>query len=155
MGAYTATPARALSIDFSVPVGFVSLKKMPVKNWTERNKKEIRIAIVDGAAITRSVQGMMPNATWALVKTNDAMLLELESGRADIAISNQPTLLQYVAAKKKGNITLPSPARGTTAPFGLRKTTGHELRDWLDVALEYSKQEESIQKIWNKYLPKE
>lgn len=159
VGAYTATPARALAIDFSVPVGtiptgFVSLKKLPVKTWADLNKPAMRIAAIDGAATTRSVQAMMPNAKWALVKTNDAMLLELESGRADIAISNQPTLLQYVESRKRGTITLPTPLRGTTAPFGMRKTTGHELRDWLDVSLEYAKSEESIQKIWDKYLPK-
>ncbi|OZI38270.1 hypothetical protein CAL29_08090 [Bordetella genomosp. 10] len=160
VGAFTATPARALAVDFSqsvgfVPTGVVSLKPelAGVKEWSALNKPEVKIAAVDGAATTRGVEGLLPKASWTLVKTNDAMLLELESGRADVAISNQPTLLQYVAAKKKGNISLPVPARGTTAPFALRKEANPQLRNWLDTTLQYAKADGVVQKIWEKYLP--
>lgn len=160
MGAYNATPVRALAIDFTKPVGYVptALVTMkddtaPYQSWEALNNPAIRIAAVDGAGTTRTAQKIAPKATWVLVPSNDAMLLEVESNRVDVALTSQPTVQDFIKARKKGTMVIPQPVIGNPANFGLPKNGSKELRDWMNIAIDAGKLDRSITDIWEKYLP--
>ncbi len=160
MGGYNATPARALAIDFTVPVGItptgiVTFAEDPTAydTWEKLNKPEVRIGAVEGAGSTRTAQATAPNATWVLVPTTDGTFLELESRRVDVVLTTTPTLSDYVAARQKGTIVVPQPVLGNPSNYGLPKSASKELRDWMDVAITAGKLDQSLTRIWEKYVP--
>lgn len=162
MGAYNATPQRALAIDFTQPVGHVPTAVVTMADdpsafdsWEKINDPSVRIAAVEGAGTTRTAQTIAPEATWVTVPSNDEMILSLESGRADIALTSQPTVQDYIEARGRGKMVIPEPMVGNPANFGLRKSASRDLRDWLDIAIAAGKDDRTITAIWESYLPSE
>ena len=158
VGGFNATPQRALAVGFSdivaeSKIGIVGAadKVKALSTWDEVNRPEVRIAAVDGASTTRAAQEFLPKATWTLVKSTDAMILELETGRADVILSNEPTLALFLQAKKKGTLVIPTPVRAQPINFGLRKEA-KDLKEWMDITLEYYKISGAVNEIWTKYL---
>ena len=158
VGGFNATPQRALAAGFSniiaeskiAIVGF-SDKVKTLTTWDAVNSPDVKIAAVDGASTTRAAQAFLPKATWTLVKSTDAMILELESGRVDVILSNEPTLALFLKAKKKGELVIPSPLRAQPINFGMRKNS-KDLQEWLNIALQYYQISGDVTEIWNKYL---
>jgi polar amino acid transport system substrate-binding protein len=158
VGGFNATPQRALAVGFS---GIVAESKISIVGLTDKvkslttwdavNTPSVKIAAVDGASTTRAAQAFLPKATWTLVKSTDAMILEMESGRADVILSNEPTLVLFLKAKKKGELVIPTPVRAQPINFGMRKNS-KELQEWVNIALEYYKISGDVTAIWSKYL---
>lgn len=162
IGAYNATPARALAIDFTKSVGQVptalvthATDTSAYATWEKLNDPAVRIAAIDGAGTTRAAQAVAPNATWVLVASNDAMLAELESRRVDVALTSQPAIMDFIAARGSGTMVIPQPVVGNPANFGIRKSVDKEFVYWMNIAIEAGGYDNSIATIWNKYLPKE
>jgi polar amino acid transport system substrate-binding protein len=161
IGGYNATPQRALSIDFTDPIGYLLVSVVTLGNDTEKwhswdtiAKEAPTIAAVDGAGTTTAAQHILGDRVhWLLVKSNDQMLLDLETGRADLALSNQPTLVKYIQQRGKGHLIIPKPKVRQPTNIGLRKTQTKALRDWLNVAIAYLKSEKALATIWQKYMP--
>jgi len=158
VGGFNATPQRALAVGFSQAIadsriGLVGLtdKVKTLTSWDAVNQPAVRIAAVDGASTTRAAQEFLSKATWTLVKSTDAMILEMETGRADVILSNEPTLALFLQAKKKGTIVIPGPVRAQPINFGMRKEA-KDLQEWVNIALEYYKTSGAVTEIWNKYL---
>lgn len=159
VGAYNATPSRALAIDFSAPIaesriGILTIKEPPAsyKEWSALNNPGFRVAAVDGASTTRAAQKVLPNASWTLVKASNAMVMELESGRVDAMISNHPTLMLYMQSKGSGHMVIPEPVVASPVNIAMRKNSP-ELREWVNVAIQYFESDGTFNTIWNKYLP--
>lgn len=160
IGAYNATPERALAIAFTAPIGHLYLGVVAPEadearwaTWSVIDKADNRIAAVDGAGTTTAAEKVLHDVSWVRTQSNDAMLLELESGRADAILSNHPTLLGYVAARNRGTMYLPEPQLKQPTGFGLRKSNPSELRDWLNVAIAYFEASGDLEERWQKYLP--
>lgn len=160
MGAYNATPARALAIDFTIPVGITPTGVVTLAedasaydSWEKLNQPGVRIAAVEGAGSTRTAQATAPGATWVLVPNTDATFLELESRRADVVLTTTPTLIDYVEARGRGTIAVPEPVLGNPSNYGLPKNATKELRDWMNVAIAAGVLDQSLTRIWNKYIP--
>jgi polar amino acid transport system substrate-binding protein len=160
IGAYNATPERALAIDFTRPIGYLLVGVVTLKSdadkwksWQGVDLGTTRIAAVDGAGTTKAAESVLKNVKWVRTASNDAMLLELESGRADIILSNHPTLLKYIEARRKGRMIIPEPQLRQPTSFGLRKYPSKDLRDWLNVALAFYEADGSLEGIWQKHLP--
>jgi polar amino acid transport system substrate-binding protein len=158
VGGFNATPQRALAASFSdmiaeskISILGLTDKAKGLTTWDAVNVPEVRIAAADGASTTRAAQDFLPKATWTLVKSTDAMILELETGRVDVILSNEPTLALFLQAKKKGNLIVPQPLRAQPINFGMRKNS-KDLKEWVDIALEYYKTSGDVTAIWNKYL---
>lgn len=159
VGAFTKTPDRAKVVDFTmplgtIPTGFVTTnpKYFGVKNWSELDNPSVKISAVDSSATIKGVQDLLDKSSMTLVKTSDAMLMELTSGRVDLAISNRPTLKDYIAKTQSATLVVPEPIRGTDAPFAIRKTDDHALQNWLDTRIKAGVSDGSLPKIWNQYL---
>jgi polar amino acid transport system substrate-binding protein len=160
VGGLNATPKRALALAFSTAIAPSNVSVLTYatdtekfRTWARLNDPSVKIAAVDGASTTVVGQKFLPKATWTLVKSNDAMVLQLESHRVDVILSNEPTLTLLKKTRGKGTLILPEPVRAQPINFGLRKDDP-DLKDWLDVALNYYKESGDVQGIWNKYLPK-
>ncbi|WP_180970541.1 substrate-binding periplasmic protein [Burkholderia sp. WAC0059] len=159
VGGYNVTPQRALAVDFTDPlaasrIGLLTLKTPGPEyaSWATLDRPAFRVAAVDGAATTRAAQKVLPHATWTLVQTNDAMLMELESGRVDAILSNEPTLSLYMQSRGQGHLVIPKNAIASPVSIALRRGNP-DLRQWLDYAIQYYQADGSLKAIWNKYLP--
>lgn len=159
MGAFVANPQRALAVDFTSSTydgrnGLVVLKGQVADgvSWSALNKPETKVAGVDGAGSTVAIHRLIPNATWTMVQSNDAMMLELDSGRVDMIASNEPTLRSYIDKRHRGTMVLPTPVIITGANFAMRKSVDAQLLRWMDTALEYFRQGGMLQSIGDRYV---
>lgn len=142
IGGYSATPERALAVGFTIPVARVGVglaaataeKQAAAANWADLNKPEVRISLADGSATMRMVQRLIPKATYVAVKTEDAAILELESGRVDYFASTESSLSRYGQARKNVHVGYPKPEIGQNSTFALRKGE-HDFQEWLNVSL--------------------
>ena len=159
MGAFVANPQRALAVDFTASTydgrnGLVVLNGGVADGvaWSALNKPETKVAGVDGAGSTVAIQRLIPKATWTMVHSNDAMMLELDSGRADMIASNEPTLRTYVDNRKRGTMVMPEPLIRTGANFAMRKSADTQFLRWMDTALEYFRASGVLQTIGDRYI---
>ncbi|MDJ0391047.1 transporter substrate-binding domain-containing protein [Roseomonas sp. E05] len=159
MGAFVANPQRALVVDFTTSPydgrnGLVVLKgEVPDgAPWSSLNKPETKVAGVDGAGSTTAIQRLIPAATWTMVQSNDALMLELDSGRVDMIASNEPTLRSYVEKRRRGKMVMPTPLITTGSNFAMRKSVDGELLRWMDTALDYFRKSGQLQMIGDKHL---
>lgn len=159
VGALSQTADRARAVDFTdplgtIPTGFVTTNPrfLKVKEWSEINQPSVKISAVDGSGTYKGVQDQLGLASLTLVKTSEAMLLELTSGRADLAISNRPTLKDYIAKTQQATLVVPLPVRGTDAPFALRKMENPNFQVWLNARIKVGRADGTLTKIWAKYL---
>jgi len=142
IGGYSATPERALAVGFTVPVARVAVglaatsaeKQAAAANWSDLNKPEIRISLADGSATTRMVQRLLPKATYTAVKTEEAAILELESGRVDYFASTESSLSRYAQARKNVLLSYPKPEIGQNSTFALRKGE-RDLQEWMNISI--------------------
>lgn len=142
IGGYSATPERALAVAFTIPaarvgVGLAAIrdeKKGLAENWADINKPEVRIALVDGSATVRMVQRIVPKVTYVVVKSEDAAILELESGRVDYFAAPESSLTRYGQVRRNVRVSYPKPEIGQNSTFALRKGE-RDLQEWLNVSL--------------------
>jgi polar amino acid transport system substrate-binding protein len=158
IGGFNATPQRALAVGFSDVVAHsrlailgLSEKANTLKEWSAVNAPSTKIAVVDGASTTRLAQSFLPNASWTLVRTTDAMTLEMESGRVDVVLSNEPTLALYRSQRRRGTLVVPGPERAQPVNFGMRQDAT-DLQRWMNIAIEYYRIEGTLGAIWDKYV---
>jgi len=159
VGAYNATPQRALAIDFTRAISQSRLSILTLKapgpqykSWDSLNNPAFKVAGVEGAAMTRAAQKLLPKATWTLVKSHDSMIMDLESGRSDAIVSNNPTISMYIQAKGQGYMAIPDPVIASPVNIAMRKGNA-DLRDWLNIAIQYYQANGDFKAIWDKYLP--
>jgi polar amino acid transport system substrate-binding protein len=158
MGAYVANPQRALAVDFTSSTydglnGLVTLKPLAADvTWASLNVPETKVAGVTGAGSTVAIQRLIPKASWTLVQSNDAMMLELDSGRVEMIATNEATMLDYIAKRRRGTAVYPTPKIITGANFAVRKTPDRDLLNWLNTSLEYFRQTGMLETINEKYL---
>lgn len=162
IGAYNATPSRALAIDFTksvgqVPTAIATYDDDPSKyaTWEQINTPDVKVAAIEGAGTTRGAVAVAPEAGWVFLANNDAMIAELESGRVDIILTSQPAVMDFIAARGQGTMVIPRPLVGNPANFGIRKTRDKEFVYWMNIAIDSGSYDNSIQAIWNKYLPQD
>jgi polar amino acid transport system substrate-binding protein len=161
VGALNATPQRALAVDFSRPISQGRLAVLTLKrpdasyeHWSSLNQPTLRVAAVEGASTTLMAQKLLPQVKWTLVKAHDAMVMELESGRVDAIVSNEPTLDLYAQSKGKGASFVSVPQSVVSSPVNIAMRKGNpDLREWLNIAIQYYQADGSFKQIYDKYLP--
>ena len=143
--ALTATPQRALSIDFTNPYflhayGFVS-PKLSARTWADLNKPEVRLAVDLGSTQEVAARRFAPKAQITAFKNRDDVVLALSSGRVDAAIF--AALLGLTAAKKNPSLgrfsMLGQPTVGLGSAFGIQKDADKSWRDFLNVWVDFNK----------------
>lgn len=144
--ALSATPQRALVIDFTDPVflhpfGAIVKKGMEVKTWADIDKKDVRIAVDVGSANETAARRFAPNAQIKALKTRDEVMLELASGRVDVVVT--ALILGLTAVAKNRNLgtyqVLQKPAVAIPSCMGVRKEADKKWRDFLSTWVNYNR----------------
>ncbi|GLK56613.1 polar amino acid transport system substrate-binding protein [Methylopila capsulata] len=159
LGAYNATPERALSIDFTKPMGSLKFAVLTLKGdadayatWDQLNQPTVKLAAVDGAGATRALTPLLTKTSWVVLPNSDGMYLELESGRVDALVTSDVQISQYLKVRRRGSMTVPTPAREEPTNIGLRKSPDPKLRAWLDARLDALRADGTLGRIWAKYV---
>jgi len=160
VGAFNATPLRALAADFTVPFyeepnGLLILgEETPqMQNWASLNVPEFSFSATQGTSIQQAVENLIPNARGIWVVAYGNSVMDLESGRVDAIVGSQAAALDFIRTRNKGKFVIPEPQVGVRVNFGVRKSAVKDLRDWLNVSLDFHEQSGAIEKIRRKYFP--
>lgn len=91
LGALTRTPARALLIDFTVPLHTESMSmlatdKLPLKSWTELNDEKYTYVTVRSTWTVDFLKDKLPKAKVLLVDANPDAVRAVAQGRADAMV---------------------------------------------------------------------
>ena len=144
--ALSATPQRAMVIDFTKPVfshpfGAVLRKGFEATTWGDLDKKGVRIAVDAGSANETAARRFAPNADIKTLKTRDEVMLELASGRADAVVS--ALILGLTAVAKNRNLgsykLLQKPQVAIASCMGVRKEADKKWRDFLSTWVDYNR----------------
>lgn len=144
--ALSATPQRAMVIDFTAPVfshpfGAIVKKGMAATTWADINKSDVRIGVDAGSANETAARRFAPNAQIKSLKTRDEVMLELASGRIDVAVN--ALILGLTAVAKNRNLgtyrLLQKPNVAIASCMGVRKEQDKKWRDFLSTWVEYNR----------------
>jgi polar amino acid transport system substrate-binding protein len=144
--ALNATPARALSIDFTKPVfnhgfGIVAKPDFKAKTWGEINQPGVKIAVDLGSSQEAAARRFAPKADITSYRTRDEVVLALASGRAQCAVF--AALVGLTAAKRNpaiGNFSmLTGPVVSLTSNIGVRREQDKRWRDFLDIWIDFNR----------------
>jgi polar amino acid transport system substrate-binding protein len=141
----SATPQRALALDFSRPFmenTFTIIAKPGIKadTWADLNKPDIRIAVDLGSTHDSFARRVLPKATLVALKTPDDAMMAVQAGRADGVI--QVVMLALVSVKKNpqlGKLLIPGPLIQQPTCIGMRVDADSRFRSYVDSWLEYNK----------------
>jgi polar amino acid transport system substrate-binding protein len=158
MSSFAATPERALAVGFTRPMGAIAwglLVTAPnppdLSTWEAANNPSVRVAGVEGSASTRTIESVLTKAQWVKVQSFDAVILEIESGRAQIAVLDSIQAKQYIARRRRGQFILPTPKFESDQNLAVR-SGADDLKEWLNVTLRFMEQRGELGAIWDKYL---
>ena len=162
MGAFNATPERALAVDFTVPIGVINFgvigfgdKLKNYSTWSDVDKKSVRLVSVDGTSSTKFMERKLKKVHWVLVQDFEQLFMQIESGRVDIALDNEIQALKFIEKRGKGKFKILKPVHGSTTNLAIRKAYPSQLRDWLNVTIECLQRQGELDEIWEKYKPSE
>lgn len=124
----TATPERALAMDFAGPIYSTIFSVAPGRNvgdvpstWEELNRSETRISVLMGTSQEQVLNRYVPKATKVALQTVDDAVLAVQSGRADFYMG---ALFDILAAKGRGpvlgDMIVPTPQYSTPSFAGVR-----------------------------------
>ena len=141
----SATPQRALALDFSRPFmenTFTAIGRpdLPAANWSDLNTPEIRVAVDLGSTHDSFARRVLPKATLVALKTPDDAMMAVQANRADCVI--QVIMLALVTVKKNprlGKILIPAPLIQQPTCIGMRVDPDSRFRSYVDAWLDYNK----------------
>ena len=155
MGAFNKTPERALAVDFTRPIGatlygLLSLtdRSKEFETWASVNRNDVRIAAVDGTGSYRTVSKQLTAVQWVLVQNFETLLLELDSGRSQLALTDSMEAKRYIAQRKKGVYITPTPILDVPTNLAIRKSADPKLREALDQIIENLDKKGQLEIIW-------
>lgn len=138
-----ATPKRALAIDFPAqPLLYYALAvladdNLAVKNWSDLNKKDIKIAVTQGTTMDRYVTARLDKATILRFPSNGESVAAFQSRRVNAVSLFHPPLIAMRKKIGRGKIVLPSPVRQSASSAGVRREADKTFRDWVNTAIAY------------------
>lgn len=157
LGGFNNTPERAKAVDFTRPMGAHKIGVLTLdqdsqrySTWEKIDNANVKLAAIDGSAAANLLQPKLKKAQWVIVPNNDALQLEVESGRADAMLTNDVQMALYIANRGRGVMVIPTPVVEQPTNMGLRKDRP-ALRAWLDQRLEQLEKDGTLARIWAKY----
>ncbi len=141
----TATPKRALAIDFTDPV-FTSVvtaimhKDIPVSRWEDLNRPEVRIAVDSGSSHDQTVTAACPKATILRFNSVEEATTAVMANRADL---QAVAILLALGIVKKvpaiGHIVVPTPRYENESAGGIAREPDKTFRDYLGYWIRFNK----------------
>nr|WP_295468137.1 transporter substrate-binding domain-containing protein [Mesorhizobium sp.] len=144
--AVTATPMRALSVDFSAPTYFnsfiiVSAKdELEGKTWSELNDAKYTFAVDLGSAQDLITQQYLPKANILRFKTRDEAIVAAITGKADGLVN---TMLNGLVMTKKtadiGKVMVPTPVLSTPSVIAVNYASDEVFKSFVSGWAEYNR----------------
>jgi polar amino acid transport system substrate-binding protein len=161
MGAFNRTPERAAAVDFTRPIGALHFGLLSLTDrggelatWASVDKPGRKILSVDGTSSYRTMVKEIKNAQWVLVQNFETLILEIDSGRGDVALASSTEAGKYIQQRKRGFFVVPTPSRLAETNLAIRKSADPQLRETLNAILDDLEKRGELDKVWAKYVPK-
>lgn len=135
----TATEERKKSIDmpgplYSFPDAVVYKKGFtPSDQWADYNRKELKVASLQGSGSEATVHAMLPDANNLSFKCPGELYLSVQSGHADVFVIGlaQGLLAMSENGDSFGGIVYPSPKKASSSGLGIRRDADGQFNKWL------------------------
>ncbi|MEO1091424.1 MAG: transporter substrate-binding domain-containing protein [Pseudomonadota bacterium] len=158
MGAMSRTSARALVIDYTVPLhsenyGIVTTDESGIESLADLNDPDVTLVQVRGTTAIPFLQREAPEAELLLLDNYNDRDRALAQGRADASFDGIDSVSYRLRLfPERQWKVIPSPEWGVTySALGVQK--GNEtLKDWLDVALFEIHSSGLIEELWEKWF---
>jgi polar amino acid transport system substrate-binding protein len=153
-----ATDERKKAIDFPDNPFFwyaqgVLLKDgLKVKNWSDLDRDDMRIAVTLGTAPDRELTRRLPKAKIERFANMDEAIAAFYSGRVDAASFYHPALVMQQARVKKGTVVIPEPVVALPTSAGVRREDDKTFRDFLNVEFDKYYKNGQVQKFYEEFL---
>jgi polar amino acid transport system substrate-binding protein len=157
---FTATPSRALAVDFTEPIGGVPFGVIAkasdaerFSTWLGMNDSKVQLVAVDGTGSTIQMKPILSAAQWHLMPSYDAEFLELDSGRQDAGLMDAVNAKGYLKNRAGKNLVFikPTPNIATDTNIALKKSNPTEMLRWLNLTIRYLDQRGELKTLWAKY----
>jgi ABC-type amino acid transport substrate-binding protein len=157
-GTFASIP-RAASVSFTKPIFYMgygaSVRKGDTrfKTLEDIDQKGVKVSVVQGSGGHEYVKRHFKNAELVVLGTADlsASLVEVQAGRADVAVEDAWATRRYVQAHPQlVNLFEDNPYNLQPIAWALRKED-HELRQFLDTSLEWMRINGKIEEFVKKY----
>lgn len=136
-----ATPERAAAVDFPQnPLLFYSMavlarEDLAVKNWTDMNKSDVRIAVPQASSMDKFVSETVPNANIQRFPGNAEAIAAFQAGRVDAVCLFHPPLLAARQRLGTGKIVVPLPAQSQPSSVAVRKEDDKAFLTWVNATI--------------------
>ena len=153
-----ATDERKKAVDFPDAPFFwyaqgVLLKDgLNVKNWSELDREDMKIAVTLGTAPDRELTKRLPKAKIERFQNMDEAIAAFYSGRVDAASFYHPALVMQQARVKKGKVVIPEPVVALATSGGIRREDDKAFRDFLDKEFDKYYKNGDTQKFYEEFL---
>jgi len=157
-GTFASIP-RAASVSFTKPIFYMGYGATVRKGDTrfktleDIDQKGVKVAVVQGSGGHEYVKRNFKNAEIVILGTADlsASLVEVQAGRADVAVEDAWATQRYVQAHPQlVNLFADNPYNLQPIGWALRKDD-HELRQFIDTALEWMRINGKVEEFVKKY----
>lgn len=156
MGAMTRTPARALIIDYTLPVhteifGVLTVEGKPYDTWQELNSPDVTMVQVRGTTPLKFIEENMPEAKVLLLDNYPDVIRALAQGRGDAMLDVVDFVGEHMNKHDVDWKVMETPVDVYYCGLGVQKgnTT---LRDWLNVAIFELHRDGVVDEIWKKWF---
>jgi polar amino acid transport system substrate-binding protein len=155
-----ATPTRALAVDFPAqPLLYYALAvlaedDMKIENWSDLNKKGIKIAVTQGTTMDTYVTAHLPNAEILRFPSNGESVAAFQSRRVNAVSLFHPPLIAMRKKIGRGQIVLPKPIRQSSSSAAVRLEPNKRWRDWVNTAISYYYETGQTQAWYEQFLKK-
>ncbi len=136
----TATPKRALAVDFTNPLFYqpyalVVREDLSVETWEGFNHADMKLAVIMGSAVDAFLTILLPNATLQRYPHAEDSVASFQSGRSDGFGSDATSLMLYQNKISKGQFVVPNPAIARPIAAGVRREADKTWRDFLNTCI--------------------
>lgn len=156
MGAMTRTPARALIIDYTIPVhteifGVLTVEGKPFETWQELNSSDVTMVQVRGTTPLKFIEENLPEANVLLLDNYPDVVRALAQGRGDAMLDVVDFVGEHMNKHDVAWKVLETPVDVYYCGLGVQKGN-YTLRDWLNVAIFELHRDGVVDEIWKKWF---
>lgn len=144
--AVTATPVRALSVNFSSPTYYNSFivvsarDEIAGKSWSELNDPKYTFAVDMGSAQDLMTQQYLTKANVLRFKTRDEAIVAVTTGKADGLVN---TMMNGLVVSKKaptvGTVKVPTPVLSTPSVIAVNYAADETFKTFVSAWADYNR----------------
>ena len=156
MGAMTRTPARALIIDYTLPVhtevfGVLTTDATDYVTWQDLNSPDVTMVQVRGTTPLNFIEANMPEAEVLLLDNYPDVIRALAQGRGDAMLDVVDFVGEHMNNHDVAWRVLETPVDIYYCGLGVQKGNS-TLRDWLNVAIFELHRDGEIDEMWRNWF---